>query len=374
MGKKLGIGIIGCGIIAKRHIEACKQMGDYCEIKAVSDISLEKAQQAAAQAGDGVTAYTDYREMLERDDIQVVALCTPPFAHKEPAIAAFEQGKHVLCEKPLAPSLEDCDAMIASAREHGCKLATVFQLRFLPDIQKVKRVLTSDVMGPVVFAQMSGNYWRGSNYYDVPWRGKFKTESGGVTMNHSIHTLDLFLWLMDQPLASVQAEMDTINHDIEVEDLSLAMFRFADGAVAQASCSLNTVREGHTMSFSSQHHYVSFPYSVHAVKQTEAGGAKMDEEEVAKLEQASLATIPEPELPELGHCKSYYDLFQAIELDQEPMISGVEGRKTIEAITAIYKSATLGQKVTLPIGQDDPWYTTEGILTHVKKSDRAVKA
>ncbi|MHA6483469.1 Gfo/Idh/MocA family protein [Paenibacillus sp. strain BS8-2] len=372
MTRKIGVGIIGCGIIAKRHIESCKLLQEMFEVRAVADLSMEKALEAANLAGENVAVYTDYREMLLREDIEVVSLCTPPFFHKEPAIAAFEHGKHVLCEKPLAPSLEDCDEMIAAAKRYNRKLATVFQLRFLPDIQKMKSILTSDLMGPVVFAQMSGNYWRGSHYYDVPWRGKFKTESGGVTMNHSIHTLDLFLWLMNSPLSSVQAEMDTINHDIEVEDLSLAIFRFDNGAVAQASCSLNTVREGHTMSFSSQRHYVGYPLSLHAVKQTPQGGASMDKEEVEKLQTIASSYTPELDTPKPNHCDSYYDLFKAIQSHQEPSVSGVEGRRTIEAITAIYKSATLGIKVHLPISSSDPWYTSAGILEHVKKSDRGI--
>ncbi|MCU6707849.1 Gfo/Idh/MocA family oxidoreductase [Paenibacillus sp. J5C_2022] len=370
MKRKFGIGIIGCGIIAKRHIEACRLLHDWCEIKAVSDIDLEKAEEAAALAGAQADIYADYRDMLSREDIDVIALCTPPFFHKEPAIEAFRMGKHVLCEKPLAPSLQDCDEMLEAAREHRCKLATVFQLRFLPDIQKMKHIMSSGMMGPVVFAQMSGNYWRGSNYYDVPWRGKFETESGGVTMNHSIHTLDLFLWLMDTPLASVQAEMDTLNHDIEVEDLSLAMFRFQSGAAAQVSCSLNTVKEGHAMSFSSDRHYVSYPYFVHAVRQTEQGGAKMDAEEVRRLESVAAKAKPQLDMPKPSHCDCYYDLFQSIVYDEEPSVSGLEGRRTIEAITAIYKSATLGRKVELPIVAGDPWYTTEGIIANVKKSGR----
>ncbi len=373
MNRKFGIGIVGCGIIAKRHIKSCLMLNEYCDIKAVSDISMEKAEEAAALAGGDTAIYTDYREMLKRDDIDVIALCTPPSFHKEPAIAAFEHGKHVLCEKPLAPSLQDCDEMIAAAKAYNRKLATVFQLRFLPDIQKMKRVLSSDVMGPVVYAQMSGNYWRGSKYYDVPWRGNFKSECGGVTMNHSIHTLDLFLWLMDKPLQSVQAEMETLNHDIEVEDLSMAIFRFEGGAVAQASCSLNTVKEGHTMSFSSNNHYISYPYSVHAVKQSDTGGAARDEAEIAKMDELAAAVVPELDLPKPDHADSYYDLFQAITHNHEPIVSGTEGRKTVEAITGIYKSATLGQRVQFPIAADDPWYTAEGIVEHVKKSERGEK-
>ncbi|WP_127588312.1 Gfo/Idh/MocA family protein [Paenibacillus koleovorans] len=363
--RKFGIGLIGCGSISRHHIEGCAGLADECEIRAVSDLVPEKANTAAASIGANVQAYTDYTQLLSRPDIDVVAICSPPFAHKVPVIDALRAGKHVICEKPMAASLQDCDEMIAVARDSGRKLSIVFQLRFDPDIQRIRRVLQSPEMEPVVFAQMNGYYWRGSNYYNVPWRGKFDTECGGVTMNHSIHTVDLFLWLMnDQPI-SVSAEMDTIGHDIEVEDISMAVIKFSRGAMAQLNCSLVTVRQEHTMEFSGATKQVSFPLNFHAVQQDAGGFPVRDDRAIECLWQ--LSDMQEATAPK--HKYSYADLFRAIREDSEPLVNGEEGRKTIELITAIYKSATTGTKVLLPLERDDPWYTRTGMLEHVKRRE-----
>jgi UDP-N-acetyl-2-amino-2-deoxyglucuronate dehydrogenase len=362
---KLGVGIIGCGGISRKHIEACLSLEEYCEIKGVADIDLAKAQSAAAGIGAKVGAYDDYHRLLERDDIDVIGICTPPFAHKDPAVDALRAGKHVLVEKPFAASLEECDEMMGAADAAQRKLACVFQLRFDEEISKVCHILKSEEMGRIVFAQMNGLYWRGPNYYNIPWRGKFDTENGGVTMNHSIHTLDLFLWVMGARPVSVWADMDTLNHDIEVEDLSMAVIRFDNGAVGQVNCSLSTVKSAHTMFFSSKENYVAYPLDLYAVKETASGFPEVDEEAIGRLklisDQAATGGVAK-------HSSTYADLFQAISEDREPLVDGKEARRTLEVITAIYKSATTGSRVELPIMLTDPWYTRQGILDRVKKS------
>jgi predicted dehydrogenase len=367
--QKLGIGMIGCGGISLRHFDSCNQLGSECVIRAVADIDLQKAEQRAAMVGGDVSVYQDYREMLKRDDIDVVGICTPPFAHKEPAVLALQAGKHVVVEKPMAGSLEECDEMIAAAEANNRKLAVVFQLRYLDDFSRIHEVLRSEEMGSIVFSQMNGYFWRGSNYYNIPWRGKFETECGGVTMNHSIHTLDLYLWLMDSTPVSVWADMDTINHDIEVEDVSMATIRFANGAVGQVNCSLNTVKSGYTMEFSSSANYVSYPFEVKAIQEDSNGFPKEDMEGTAALQKIATGAAAGGTGK---HSNVYADLFSAIREDRQPLTNGSEGRRTLEVITAMYKSASTGEKVTLPIRKDDPWYTRQGILDRVKRSQRGI--
>lgn len=366
----LGIGIIGCGTISASHMRGYQKLTDLCEIKGVADLVLDKAKQSAAQIGEEAKAYEDYREMLARDDIDVVSICTPPYLHKEAVIAALEAGKHVLCEKPLAPSLQDCDEMIATAKAKNRKLAVVFQYRFRQDFRRIRSILQADALGPLVYAQMNAQYWRSDTYYEVPWRGRFKTECGGVTMNHAIHPLDIFLWLMGDA-DSVRAEMDTIAHNIEVEDVSMASIRFKSGAWAQINCTVNSVSTDIAMIFSGKNKAVTISGAskvvepqLFAITESSRGSGARDEagrEELARIaEQIKEGTI--------DHTGPIMDLFTAIHEDRDPEVSGQEGRRSIEVITAIYKSATLDKRVTLPIVPDDPWYTTEGILQHVKKT------
>jgi predicted dehydrogenase len=337
----------------------------------VSDIDLTQAKNRAETIGGDVALYQDYRDMLKRDDIDIAVICTPPFAHKEPAVHALQAGKHVIVEKPMAGSLEECDEMIAAAQANNRKLAVVFQLRFQPEFNQIREVLRSEQMGPVAYSQMNGYYWRGTNYYNKPWRGKFETECGGVTMNHSIHQLDLFLWLMDSQPVSVRADMDTVRHHIEVEDSSMATIRFANGAVGQVNCSLNSVKTEHTMSFSGESSFAGYPFELKAVRQNDSGFPETDEAGEAALQEIAASAAP---IGTGKHIDVYADMFRAIREDRQPMSHGLEGRRTLEVITAIYKSASTGQAVELPIAKDDPWYTRQGILNHVKRSPRAAAA
>jgi predicted dehydrogenase len=372
--RKLGIGIIGCGIISAAHIKGYLALGADCEIKAVADVAFDKARQTAASIGDGVAAYADYNDMLAREDIDVISICTPPFLHKDPAVAAARAGKHVLCEKPFAPSLQDCDAMIAEAKARGKKIAVVFQYRYRQDFRQVRRILQSGLMGPLVFAQMNARYFRGDHYYDIPWRGKFATECGGVTMNHAIHPLDIFLWLLGD-VESVQAQTHTVAHCIEVEDLSMATLKFSDGTQAQINCTLNSVKNDISMVFSGKYKSVELsgaqaivPLQLHAISESDTGAVSKDEAGLLALQELAAQVGAGTK----DHTGPISDLFCAIRGDTEPEVSGVEGRKTIEVITAIYKSATLGVPVSLPLKPDDPWYTTAGIMNNVKKSPLVV--
>ncbi len=376
--RKIGIGIIGCGIISSAHVKAYLRLGSQCEIKAVADISGDKALALAAKAGSGVAAYTDYAEMLERDDIDMVSICTPPFLHRESVIDVLKAGKHVLCEKPFAPSLQDCDAMIDEAERRGLRLGVVFQYRYRKDFKQIRRLVAGGELGPIQFAQMNGLYWRGDTYYDEPWtwRGQFATECGGVTMNHAIHPLDIFLSVLGD-IETVRAEMHTEAHDIEVEDYSSANIRFASGTLGQVNCTLNAAFEDITMAFSGKYRALTIsratdeaPLQLCAVKKDEPGGfPALDESALAALQQAA----DEIENGTSDHTGPIQDMFNAIRENREPLVNGREGRRTIEAITAIYKSATLGETVLLPIRKDDPWYTREGILERVVKSNRTRK-
>ena len=362
---RFGIGIIGCGNVSRSHAKAYQSLADQCDIKAVADPQRERAAALAASVGEGVGVYEDYRKLLERDDIDVVSVCTPPFAHLEPVIEALKAGKHVLVEKPFGPSLEDCDRMIEAARRYGRKLCVTFQYRYRQDFNQIRHLIRTGALGPIVFAQMSGLYWRGDAYYDVAWRGTWATECGGVTMNQAIHPLDIFLWLMGD-VESVYAETDTVAHDIEVEDWSAAILKFRNGAVGQVLCTVNSVQSDIRMVFSGKTRGVSIPLAFHAVCENEGGFPVADEQGVKELERLASEIASGTD----DHTGPIRDLLQAIREGRDPTVSGEEGRRVIEIITAIYKSAATGQRVMLPIPKDDPWYTTEGLHRLVKKRER----
>lgn len=360
--RRFGVAIIGCGIISLEHVKAYQAFSEQCEIKAVCDLLPEKASKLANFIGGNVRVYTDFKEVISREDIDIVSICTPPFAHKEAVIAAFTAGKHVLCEKPLAASLADCDEMIEVATKNNRKLAVSFQYRYRQDFNKMKHILNRGSLERVTFGQLNGLYWRGKSYYEVDWRGKWNTECGGVTINHEIHMLDIFLWLMGE-VESVSAEIETVLHDIEVEDVSMAVLRFSNGAIGQVNGTVSSVISDVSMSISGENKGVSFPLKYHALIENDGGFPIQDQQGIEELEKVA----NEIEVGTSDHRGPVGDLLQAIISDEDPIVNGIEARKVIEVITAIYKSATQGKRVYLPIDKNDPWYSTTGLQRLVKK-------
>lgn len=364
---QFGVAIIGCGKISDSHVKAYQAFPDQCTIKAVCDLVPEKARELASSIGSDVMVYTKLEDLLARKDIDVVSVCTPPFAHKEAVIESVKAGKHVLCEKPLAASLEDCDEMIEAAKKYNRKLAVSLQYRHRQDFNQMKHLLDRGYISPITFGQLNGLFWRGDAYYEVDWRGKWDTECGGVTINHEIHMLDIFLWLMGDA-ESVSAEIETVSHDIEVEDLSIAVIRFANGSIGQVNGSVSSVINEVTMSISGKSKAVSFPLKYHALTENEGGFPVQDPEGIEELKRVGSEIQEGMD----GHKGPVHDLFTAILTEKEPKVNGEEGRKVIEVITAIYQSASSGQPVSLPIDKSNPWYTTKGLQRLVKKGKQRI--
>ena len=234
----IGVAILGAGDIANVHIEAYKQLEGRCKVVAIADLFQDKAQEKKEKYGLDCEVVGDYKELLDRDDVNLVSICLPPSMHCQAAVDFLEAGKHVLCEKPMAPSLEECDKMIVASKKTGALLSIVAQNRFKPDIMRTKKLLESGALGKLYFAQANSFWWRGDNYYDLWWRGTWAKEGGGCTFIHAVHHIDLFLWLMgdvDEVSALVTNEN---HHNSEVEDVSLSMLRFKNGAVGLMAASL----------------------------------------------------------------------------------------------------------------------------------------
>jgi len=360
---RIGVGIIGTGGIARAHVRGYASLADRCRIVAVADIDRDRAEQAAKEAGEDVAAFDDFQHLLEREDVQLVSICTPPFVHAQIAIAALRAGKHVLVEKPMAASLAECDAMIEAAEESGKKLAVVFQNRWRQDWRMLKAVVDSGALGRMLLGKVDLLWYRGHKYYDVWWRGTWERECGGVTINHAVHNIDGFLWLMGEP-ESVYAEMDALDRAIEVEDFSTAIVRFKSGAVGQILSTVLAQQNTDRVEVSGTRAGAGLPWSVSAVQQRD-DGFPMDNPEVKAEVEAIAARVPA--LEHKGHAAQIEDLLDAIEEDRKPLVDGVEGRRAVELITGIYMSATLGARVGFPLDKASPFYTTDGLRSAVKR-------
>ncbi|MEA5051280.1 MAG: Gfo/Idh/MocA family oxidoreductase [Oscillospiraceae bacterium] len=359
------VAIIGTGAISDSHIEGYLTFPERCRITALVDVHKEKAQ---AKIDDhhltGAVAVGDALELLgasEKPDL--VSLCLPPSLHCDIAVAMLDAGIGVLCEKPLAPTLEECDRMIAAAKKSGALLATVAQNRFKPDAVKARALVDSGLMGKQYAALVTSLWWRGENYYNLSWRGRWETEGGGCTLIHGIHHIDLFLSLMG-PVESVTATVDNEAHtNSEVEDISMCLVRFKSGAVGTVVSSLLHHGEEQRLIIDAEKASVELPLHIYADEQLENGFPKENEALLRKLQDLADGV----ETKYTAHTAEIDDVLRALETGTSPFVTGEDGRRAIEFIAATYQSAFTKKTVHLPMTPADPFYTKAGIVAGATK-------
>lgn len=354
------VAIIGTGGIASAHLEAyVRSFEGRCQVVALCDIYQEKAAQYKEKYQLDCKVVQDYRELLE-NDIDLVSICTPPYTHAQIAIDFLRTGKHVLVEKPMSSSLEECDRMLEAASESKRILSVIGQNRFMDPIMKLKHTLDTGIIGKIVHAQVDSHWWRGHSYYDLWWRGTWEKEGGGCTLNHAVHHIDMLQWMMGMP-ESVHAVMSNTSHDnAEVEDLSIAILSYDNGSLAQVTSSVVHHGEEQQLIFQGEKARISAPWKVYASASKENGFPTRDTAFEEELENTYNSFS---KLPYTGHAGQINDVLTAIESGSlRVLIDGHDGRKTLELITAIYEAAVTGKNVSLPLSKDSLFYSRSGLL------------
>jgi predicted dehydrogenase len=256
----------------------------------------------------------------------------------------------VICEKPFVASLDEVDRLQAVERETGRTCSVIFQWRFGSGAQHLKRLIDSRELGRPLVGMCNTTWYRNQAYYEVPWRGKWDTELGGVTMGHGIHAMDMFLWLMGD-WAEVSAIMGTLDRDMEVEDVSMAHVRFASGALGSIVNSVLSPREVSYVRFDFQKATVELEHLYSHSNEHWRFSAPPAYQEHLERWQAIGDNITGNHTAQLRHT------LDALERGQTPLTSGQQARTTIEFLTALYKSALTGRAVQRgSIGGDDPFY------------------
>ena len=238
MTNKLNFGILGCGMIANFHAEAIKSLGN-AVLYGVADNNLDIAKNFANKYS--IKAYDSYSDMLSDKNIDIVCICTPSFFHAQNAIDALRAKKHVVLEKPMATTVSDAERIILECKQSGCLLTVICQLRFSEDMQKLKQLIDQNAFGKIAFCDLYMKYWRDPSYYaNGGWKGTKKFDVGGALMNQGIHGVDALLYLAGDTKL-LKAKTKTHLHNIEVEDLAVAMLEFKNGAlgVIEASTCVN---------------------------------------------------------------------------------------------------------------------------------------
>ena len=352
------VAIIGTGNISAAHISAYLAFPQRCKIVALCDIYPEKASEKREKYALDADVVDDHEKLLDREDIDLVSICTPPFCHAQIAINFLKAGKNVVVEKPMAASLEECDQMIAASEESGKTLAVIAQNRFKDPVMRLKSVLDSGMIGRVLHAQVDSFWWRGHCYYDLWWRGLWEKEGGGCTLNHAVHHIDMLGWMLGKP-ERVQALLSNAAHDnAEVEDISIAALQYPKGAVAQVTSSVIHHGEEQQVIFQGEKARISAPWKVYASTSLDNGFPIENTKLEKELEEYYNSF---PELKHTGHEGEIDNILTALETGVQPLITGESGRLTIELITAIYKAGFEHRTVELPITKEDEYYTVAGI-------------
>lgn len=342
MPKKLGFGIIGIGNVSTIHAKCIQQL-EGSELIAVCSRSEQKAKKASQEYG--VPYYTNFMNLVKQDDIDVVSICTPSGMHLEPAIATAEVGKHVIVEKPIEITLNRADKIIDTCQKANVKLAVIFQNRFGKAVQILRKAVQDNMLGKLILGDAYVKWHRTQEYYDTGgWRGTLNGDGGGALINQSIHTIDLLQWIMGR-VKTVCGKIRTFTHEIEGEDLGLALLTFENGAMG--------VIEGSTSV------YPGFPerLEIHGEKGTvilESGKFKrwdiqeMKEKPEELFEAGKTSGASDPMAISIEeHLTQYQDMIDAIRKNREPMVNGIEGRKALEIVLAIYRSSKEGQVIML---------------------------
>ncbi|MDC0278697.1 Gfo/Idh/MocA family oxidoreductase [bacterium] len=344
----LGIGIVGCGMIANFHARAIADAKG-TRLVGCFNRSQEKAESFAAEHGGKV--FSTLEEMIADPEISALSICTPSGAHLDPAVAGAKAGKHILIEKPLEITTERCDAIISACAEAKVQLAVTFQSRFHESSQLMKLAIDQGRFGKVTMGDAYVKWYRSQEYYDSgAWRGTWALDGGGALMNQAIHTVDLLLWLMG-PVSEISAMTGTMTHErIEVEDVAVATLKFSSGALG--------VIEATT---------TAYPGALKRIELSGSHGTAILEEEDLKAWQFAEETDEDKEIRERmegrtktgggaadpsaishdGHTMVFEDFSEAISSGRSPVVDGVEGRRSVEVIQAIYQSAKSGQIVQL---------------------------
>ncbi len=336
----MNFAIIGTGSIAGMHLTAIK---DIPEAEVVALCSSSEKRAAMASEKYGVRAYSDIDAMFDKESIDAIIICTASGNHLEPCVAAAKRGVHVLSEKPLEVTMERAEEMIRVCDENGVKLACIFQSRFKPDYRQLKDAVDNQKLGKLLLGNAYIKWYRPEEYYSSsPWRGTMKGDGGAALINQGIHTIDLLQHVMG-PVKSVTAKVKTTVHQIEGEDLGVAMIEFENGA-------LGTI-EGSTAAYPGYSERLEVFGSEGSV--ILEGGKIHDwnikgEDDIHKQEdtkkQDSGASDPMA-IDYAYHKYQIEDFIAAIREDRDPVVTGQEGLKALALIKAIYKSSEEGRQV-----------------------------
>jgi UDP-N-acetyl-2-amino-2-deoxyglucuronate dehydrogenase len=339
----LKFALVGCGRIARRHADLLgKNEIDGACLVAVCDIALKKAQELGGEFH--VPAYADMHQMMHEVDLDVVSVLTESGNHASDVIALAPHRKHIVVEKPMALTLSSADAMIRACDDNGIKLFVVKQNRFNVPVLKLREALTSGRFGKLVLGTVRVRWCRRQNYYDQDgWRGTWALD-GGVLTNQASHHVDLLEWMMGE-VTSVFAKSTTALVDIEAEDTAVVLLKFRNGALGVIEATTATRPKDLEGSISILGEKGTVEIGGFAVNQMKTWS--FEEPMAGDADAMTRYSVNPPDVYGFGHRAYYDDVVRCIRRNEKHLVDGLEGRKSLELITAIYESIETGREVSL---------------------------
>ncbi len=340
--------LIGCGRISPNHIVAAQH--NSLDIVAICDLNQNNMRDKIIKfkLPSTVHCYTDYKEMLEKEKPDLVAIATESGRHASIAIECLEANCNLIVEKPLALSLADADAIIEKAKEKNLKVCACHQNRFNKSIQKIREAVEMNRFGKLYHGAAHIRWARDYEYYSrAKWRGTWG-QDGGTLMNQCIHNIDLLRWMMGDDIECVVGMTDRLKHDyIEAEDLGIAIVKFKNGAYG--------IVEGTSNIYPKNLEETLYLFG-------EKGTVKAGGDSVNKIEEWCFSDMLDdpievkaqfhenpPNIYGYGHTPLYKDVIEAVEKDRAPYVDAEAGRRALELVLAIYKSAAENITVEFPL-------------------------
>lgn len=336
---KIRFAIWGCGLIANTHALSIKSI-EGAELKGTFDLNESAASEFAAK--HGATVFHSVTDLLNSEEIDAVCICLPSGLHYEAAMQCLAHGKHVVIEKPMALTTKQAGCIVKAARKHSVKLTVISQLRYSEAIKKVKRIVDSGKLGRITVANVIMKYWRDEDYYKKSsWRGTWRMDGGGALMNQGIHGMDLLQYIMGG-VSSVSAYSKTLAHDIETEDTLVAALEFECGAIGAIQAT-TSVYPGYGRRIEICGSRGTVVLCEDSIEICDVEGEEPPDKTGDANAMASTPVIANYSL----HKKQIADFVNAIKTGCEPFIGAGDGKRAIDLICAIYRSAKTKKRVYL---------------------------
>ncbi len=347
MAEPWRVAIIGAGIGAQ-HLEAYRQLPDRFDVGVICD---RDAARAAPLVGGGARHEATLDAVLTDPDIQIVDICLPTHLHVEATLASLAEGKHVICEKPLATSLAEVDRIANAEAKAGRTVFPVFQYRYGPAARQLQALIASGLAGRAFAATLETHWNRDAAYYANPWRGTWAGEMGGAILTHAIHIHD-WLSMALGPVAELRGVLATRVNAIETDDCAALAIRLESGALATSSVTLGAARDETRLRFLFEGLTAESgrnPYAPAEDSWSFTARAPVEQEHVDRVLASVAAGVS-------GYQGFFSAVADALAGDDGNAVRLADARASIEFVTAAYATARLGQAETLPIGREHPYY------------------